>query len=259
MDDNQKHCKELYLYYRFMSRNLEIDIKAMNNSIQSPKILQKRKYRKPKKTTLNEIINEGEYKIGELSTKEKEEIDAITKHASLIDLTHKFYKMGIIIAFVYFEAFNKDIMSVFDSTENYERYNILSKDKKKRDIKKLNDTLNINLEDQFFQWKSLKDGYDLRNIIVHNNGRIDEKFTNEVLIPNGLTIEDIREIKKFTLDYEKAFEEIVLLIDIFFEFILEQIGLRVCCHCKKLFKDKPENSDFAPICQECRISSKDRI
>lgn len=259
MDDNQKHCKDLYLYYQFLLRNLKIDITGMNNLIHSTEVVQKRKFRKPKKTTLNEIINKGEYKIVQLSTKEKEEIDAITNRGNLIDLLHKFYKMGIIIAFVYIEAFNKDIMSVFNSTENYERFNILSKDKKKRDIKKLNDTLNINLEDQFFQWKSLKDGYDLRNIIVHNNGRIDKKFTNEVLIPNGLTIEDIREIKKFTLDYEKAFEEIVLLIDIFFEFILEKIGLRVCCHCKKLFKDKPENSDFAPICQECRISSKDRI
>jgi len=254
MDENQNQSKELHIYYRFLLRNLKIDIEAMNNLIQSSKVVQKRKFRKPKKTTLNEIINKGEYKIGELTPQEREITDAITNRGNLIDLLHKFYKVGIIVAYAYFEAFNKDIMSVFNSTENYEQFNILSKDKKKRDIKKLNDTLNINLEKQFFQWKSLKDGYALRNIIIHNNGRIDEKFTNEVLIPNGLTIEDIRDIKKLALDYEKAFEEIILLIEIFFDFILEKIGLRVCCHCKKLFKDKPENLDFAPVCQECRIS-----
>ena len=254
MDENQNQCKELYIYYRFLLRNLKIDVEAMNNLIHSSKLVQKGKFGKTKKTTLNEIINKGEYKIGELTPHEREITDAIINRGNLIDLLHKFYKMGIIITFVYFEAFNKDIMRVLTSTENYERFNILSKDKKKRDIKKLNNTLNINLEDQFFQWESLKDGYDLRNIIVHDNGRLDKKFTNEVNLPNGLTIEDIRENKSFTLDYKKAFEEIVLLIDIFFEFILEKIGLRVCCHCKKIFKDKPKNSDFAPVCQECRKS-----
>ncbi len=84
MDEMQNQCKELYLYYRFMSRNLEIDIKAMNNSIQSPKVVQKRKFRKTKKTTLNEIINKGEYKIGELTPQERDFTKLVKRSCILI-------------------------------------------------------------------------------------------------------------------------------------------------------------------------------
>ncbi len=256
MDENQNQCKELYLYYRFLLRNLEIDIKAMNNLIHSPKLLQKRKLRKPKKTTLNEIINKGEYKIGELTPQEREITDAITKHASLNDLMYKFYKIGIIIAYVYFEAFNKDMMRVFDNTSNYERYNILSNlGRKNEDLKKLNDTLMINIEVQYSNWKSLIEGYILRNMIVHNNGRFDKKTINKLFNLKALDLDDINKIKNLAVDYKQAFESISFVIDYYFEFILEKIGLRVCCVCKRPFEDKPENLDYAPICQECHNKS----
>jgi len=257
MDENQNICKNLFIYYQFLLRNLEIDIKAMNNLIHSPKLVQKRKFRKPKKTNIMEFLKKGEYKIGELTKKEKERIDAITKYASLTDLIQKFYKMGVIIAYVYFEAFNKDIMSVFDSTDNYEYFNILSKDKKKRDIKKLNDTLNINVEEQFSKWKFLKQGYILRNTIVHNNGEITENFINEMSNLNNPIVEDINETKNPTIDFKHAFGEIILLIEIFFKFILKQVGLRVCCHCKIPFIDKPNYLKFAPLCHECRNRSRE--
>lgn len=242
-----------------MLRNLEVDINRMNDLNRSTEISKERKFRKSKKTNLMEIIKKNKYKTVPLSDKEKEEIDAFSKYASVNDLTQKFYKMGIIIAFVYFEAFNKDIMSIFDSTSDHEYYNILSSDKKKKNIKKLNDTLNINLEEQYSQWKSLKVGYYLRNRIVHNNGKIDQKFINKVNNLNDLNMEDMSEIKNLAVDYKQAFESLVLLIDIFFEFILEKIGLRVCCHCKIPFKDKSNNMDFAPICQECHNKSRGKV
>lgn len=252
MDENQDYCKNLYVYYQFLLRNLERDIKAMNNLIHSPKLLQKRKFRKPKKTDFMEIIKKGEYKIGELTEKENEEIDAITKHASLNDLMYKFYKIGIIIAYVYFEAFNKDMMRVFDNTSNYERYNILSNlGRKNEDLKKLNDTLMINVEVQYSNWKSLIEGYILRNMIVHNNGRFDKKTINKLFNLKALDLDDVENIKKYTVNYKQAFENISFVIDYYFEFILEKIGLRICCFCKRPFEDKTENLDNVPICYEC--------
>lgn len=235
--------------------NLEIDISAMNNLIQSPKVVQRRKYRKPKKTTLMEFLKKGEFKIVELTEKEKENIDAITKYASLNDLILKFYKIGIIVAYVYFEAFNKDMMKVLDNTSSYERFNILLSYGKNKYLPKFNKTFDIELEEQFVQWKSLIEGYAIRNMIVHNNGRIDEKFSNEMLISNGLTTEDIDEIKNLALDYKQAFESIIFVINVYTEFILEKTGVRVCCVCKKPFEDEPENLEYAPVCQECRIKS----
>lgn len=256
MDENQNQCKESYLYYRFLLRNLKIDINAMNNLIQSPKVIQKRKFRKPKKTTLNEIINKGEYKIGELTPQEREITDVITNRGNLFDLLHKFYKMGIIVAYAYFEAFNKDMMRVLDNTSDYERYNILSSlGRRNEDLRKLNNTLNIDLEVQYSNWKSLIQGYVLRNMVVHDNGRFDKESINKLFNLNALDLDDIENIKKYTINYKQAFESIVFVIDYYFEFFLEQIGLRVCCHCKIPFIDKSNNLDLAPLCQECRIRS----
>ena len=67
------------------------------------------------------------------------------------------------------------------------------------------------------------------------------------------------EIRKLAVDYKQAFEGILLLIDIFFEFILEKIGLRVCCHCKTLFKNISSNMEYAPICQECNNNSREKV
>lgn len=151
-------------------------------------------------------------------------------------------------------------MRVLDNTSDYKGYNILSNlGRKNEDLKKLNNTLNIDFEVQYSNWNSLKQGYVLRNMVVHNNGRFDKKSINKLFNLKALDLDDIENIKKYTINYKQAFESIFFVIDYYFEFFLEKIGLRVCCHCKKLFKDKPENSDFAPICQECRISSKDRI
>ena len=99
----------------------------------------------------------------------------------------------------------------------------------------------------------------MRNMIVHSNGEFDKDFIRKMSKINTLVVDKINRTKNPAVDYKHAFEDIIFVINYYFEFILEQIGLRVCCHCKKLFKDKPENSDFAPICQECRISSKDGI
>lgn len=174
--------------------NLEIDINTMNNSLQSPEVLQKRKYRKPKKTTFNEIINKKEYKVGELTPQEKEITDVITNRGELFDLLHKFYKMGIIVAYTYFEAYNKDIMRVLDNTSDYERYNILSNLGKNKDLKKLNDTLNIDVESQYSNWNYLLEGYIFRNMIVHNNGKFDDNFINQLTNLNPLLVNKINNI-----------------------------------------------------------------
>jgi len=251
MDEIKNNCKNLFLYYRFLLRNLEIDIKAMNNSRQSPEVLQKRKFRKPKKTTLNEIINKREFIKGELTPQEREITDAITDQGNLIDLLYKFYKIGIIVTYTYFEAFNKDMMRVLDNTSDYEKYNILSNLGKNEDLKMLNKTLNIDFEEQYSNWKSLKQGYLIRNMIVHDNGRFDKKSINKLYNLNALNREDIRDIKKHAIDYKQAFEGIVVVINHYFEFFLEQIGICICVFCKKLFEGKLENSDDVPICKKC--------
>ena len=256
MDKNQNQCKELYLYYRFLLRNLKIDINAMSNSLQSPKVLQKRKFRKSKKTTLNEIINKGEWKVGELTPQEREITDAITNRGNLNDLLHKFYKMGIIVAYAYFEAYNKDMMRVLDNTSDYERYNILSSLGNNKDIEKINDKLEIDVKTQYSNWNSLIEGYILRNMIVHSNGEFDKDFICQMSKINTLVVDKINRTKNPAVDYKHAFEDIIFVIDYYFEFILEKIGLRVCCVCKSPFEDKPENLDYAPVCQECRNKSE---
>jgi len=255
MDKNQNQCKELYLYYRFLLRNLKIDINAMSNSLQSPKVLQKRKFKKSKKTTLNEIISKGEYTVGKLTPQEREITDAITNRGNLNDLLHKFYKMGIIVAYAYFEAYNKDMMRVLDNTSDYERYNILSSLGNNKDIEKINDKLEIDVKTQYSNWNSLIEGYIMRNMIVHSNGEFDKDFIRKMSKINTLVVDKINRTKNPAVDYKHAFEDIIFVIDYYFEFILEKMGLRVCCVCKRPFEDKPENLDYAPICQECHNKS----
>ncbi len=256
MDENQNQCKELYLYYRFLLMNLKIDVEAMQNLKQSPKVIQKRKIRKPKKTPLNEIINKVEFKIIEQTKQEREITDAITNRGNLFDLLYNFYKMGIIVSYAYFEAFNKDIMRVLDNTSDYERYNILSSLGKNDDVKKLNHTLEIDVKTQYSNWNSLIGGYVLRNMIVHNNGEFDGNFINQMSKIKPLVGEKINSTENPAVDYKNAFEGIIIVIDHYFEFILENIGLRVCCVCKSPFEDKTENLGIAPVCQECRSKSE---
>jgi len=80
-------------------------------------------------------------------------------------------------------------------------------------------------------------------------------FKKKISDLNVLVIEEINKTNNPKIDYKQAFEGILVLIDQYLEFIIEKIGLRVCCVCKRLFEDKSENLDFAPVCQECRNKS----
>ena len=164
--------------------------------------------------------------------------------------------MGIIVAYAYFEAFYKDMMRVLDNTSDYERYNILSSSGNNKDIEKLNDKLEIDIKTQYSNWNSLIEGYILRNMIVHNNGEFDKNFISQMSKINLLVVKKINSTKNPAVDYKHAFEDTIFVIDHYFEFILENIGLRVCCVCKSPFEDKPENLGFAPVCQECRSKSE---
>ncbi len=255
MDEKQKNCKDLFIYYQFLLKNLIIDIKAMNRLIYSPTVLEKRRFRKPKKTNFMEILKKGKYRIVQIPSKEKEKIDAITKYGNLIDLTQRFYKLGIIVAYVYLEAFIKDIMRVFNDTFNYENFNILVKKGKNKYLEELNNTFNINVKEQYSNWNSLIQGYALRNIIVHNNGKIDKKFLeNFPSVKNKIKkIDDFKNL----VNYKQAFENTLFVIDTFFEFLLETIGLRVCYICKQPFEDYSNNLDYLPTCQNCLSNSKE--
>ena len=103
--------------------------------------------------------------------------------------------MGIIVAYAYFEAFNKDIMRVLDNTSSYERYNILSNLGINNDLNKLNNTLGIDVETHYSNWKSLIEGYVLRNMIVHSNGRFDQNFMNQLTNLNPLLVDEINNIE----------------------------------------------------------------
>lgn len=249
-NDDQKLIANLYMYYENQLMNLEIDIKNMNKSIQSPKLLQTRKFRKPKKTTFLEILKKGKYEERPLRGNLKIKIDAITNHTNIDDLTQRYSKRGIIIAFVFFEAFIKDIIKILDNSVDTNFFNILSDNP--RNLRRFNEAFNNNLDEQFSQWKFLKYGYYVRNIIVHNNGKIDENFINKCNNLYNPDQEFNNELIDKIIDYEHTFIDIKIIMENFLEFILEKLGLRVCCHCKIPYKDIAGNMDDVPFCMECR-------
>lgn len=248
-NDNQKLIADLYMYYENQLMNLEIDIKNTNKSIHSPKLLQTRKFRKPKKTTFMEILRKGEYEVKPLTGNLKKKIDAISNHTNIVDLTQRYSKRGIIIAFVYFEAFIKDSMNILDSSVNVNNFNILSDNP--RSLRKFNEAFNINLDEHFSQWRFLKYGYYVRNIIVHNNGRINEKFIYKCNILYNPDQEFSNDLIDQIIDYDHTFIDIKIIMENFLEFLLQKLGLRVCCHCKIPYKDIAGNEDDVPFCMEC--------
>jgi hypothetical protein len=229
--------------------NLEIDIRNMNKSIHSPKLIQKRKFRKPKKTTFMEFLRRGKYDVKPVTGNLKKQIFAIMNHSNIVDLTQRYSKRGIIIAYVFFEAFIKDIMKILDNSVDTNFFNILSDNPDSLHI--FNGAFNNNLDEEFSQWKFLKYGYYVRNILVHNNGRINEKFINKCNNLYNPDQEFNNELIDKIIDYEHTFIDIRIIMEIFFEFILEKLGLRVCCHCKTPFKDISVILDDVPFCMEC--------
>ncbi len=140
------------------------------------------------------------------------------------DLIYGFFKMGIIVAFVFFEAFNNELINIIDELPDDDKY----KDRSVHNIKthlrnEMNRLLRIKIETEFEYWEYLIYYHYLRQILVHRDGKIDEDYINKV-----------KELKIKLPEYEKGaivlvdqrlFISVTRLILLYINFIFEKSNM----------------------------------
>lgn len=171
---------------------------------------------------IKETKEKGEYK----NIKEFERFEKIMKGMDSsffnpYDLIYGFFKMGIIVAFVFFEAFNNELINIIDELTDDEKYIARSVHNVEVNLKEeINEHLEISIETDFVYWEYLLYYHYLRHILVHRNGKVDDVFINKV---KELKIE-LPEYEKSatTLIDQKLFISVTRLILIYIDFIFEK-------------------------------------
>jgi len=135
---------------------------------------------------------------------------------------YSYFKIGIIVAFTLFEAFNNEIIGLLKNISIEQRLQGIGIHRVEKELKnELNNLFKIKIKNDLKIWKYLVHFHLVRNLLVHRDGQIDAFYIRKVkelgVKYNNFQVGDYILIKKNT------FLDVIVIIQIYFEYILKKI------------------------------------
>ena len=138
------------------------------------------------------------------------------------DILYSYFKIGIIVAFTLFEAFNNEIIGLLKNISIEQQLQGIGIHSVEGDLKKeLNKLFKIKIENDLNIWIHLVHFHQVRNLLIHRDGQIDDYYMRKVkelgMEHNNFQVGDYILIEKNT------FLDVIVIIRIYFEYILKKI------------------------------------
>jgi len=97
------------------------------------------------------------------------------------NILYSYFKIGIIVAFTLFEAFNNEIIGLLKNISIEQRLQGIGIHRVEKELKnELNNLFKIKIENDLKIWKYLVHFHLVRNLLVHRDGQIDAFYIRKV-------------------------------------------------------------------------------
>ncbi len=168
-------------------------------------------------TRKNESFSDNEFKRFKLWMK-----GFTSKEFNPYNILNSYFKIGIIVGFTLFEAFNNEIINLLKDLPIEQQLQGLGFHNVENQLKKeLNKLLNFQIEDDFTHWKYLIHFHLIRNLLIHRDGQIDDMYLKKVQ-ELGVEHADF-DVGDYLLIEKNTFLDVITLFIIYFEYILKHI------------------------------------